>query len=460
MERKEHILQTYWTDFLEHDWAGMGSFNRVHNNNNNNATNYLVRNKMTSPNTQLCAEVLSQIAGSQNNSNSSSTMGDEEIDSPTSESKQISSSRRNQQQNRKRPFNHTMDEPDNTNNNNEQNGKSNKRLMTTSSTNSSSNTLPFLSSSHISNNETGSSSHNNNSNNKHVSSANIQTTTSSSPNEDRENSTVRCKCKKSRCLKMYCDCFAAQKNCVDGECRCEDCYNNEEHAKERDEVISNLLIKRPSAFQTKTVLPLTVEASVTLNAAATNKSSSSNKTIGNHHHGSPMMGSTSLADGTTSTTAGAAAGAAAANGNGPMQPLLVIAHARGCTCRKSNCLKRYCVCFNTDTRCGSWCKCVACKNMGLTVVHTASSPTVKLITSQMATTSTIPMTIPPPQPSIFTSTAATATTTTTNISSSQQSQPILPPIPVVTNIDNLERSPSPTTAHLDLLADITTLHTT
>jgi hypothetical protein len=46
------------------------------------------------------------------------------------------------------------------------------------------------------------------------------------PNDKR---VIRCKCKKSRCLKLYCDCFAILKYC-DGSCSCTDCHNDESQA--------------------------------------------------------------------------------------------------------------------------------------------------------------------------------------------------------------------------------------
>ena len=35
---------------------------------------------------------------------------------------------------------------------------------------------------------------------------------------------------------------------------------------------------------------------------------------------------------------------------------------RMCNCKKSNCLKKYCECFNSGVRCTSNCKCQECKN--------------------------------------------------------------------------------------------------
>ena len=38
-----------------------------------------------------------------------------------------------------------------------------------------------------------------------------------------------CNCKKSKCLKLYCECFAARMYCVN--CNCVDCHNNSQHDK-------------------------------------------------------------------------------------------------------------------------------------------------------------------------------------------------------------------------------------
>jgi len=96
-----------------------------------------------------------------------------------------------------------------------------------------------------------------------------------------------------------------------GDCKCVDCENNAKHATRRDTVIQSILGRRPNAFETKIFVKPAPAAAVV-----------------------PIV-----------PVAGAA-----------------VAHARGCTCRRSRCLKKYCVCYNERVACGEWCRCIACQN--------------------------------------------------------------------------------------------------
>uniref|UniRef100_A0A7S1BH56 CRC domain-containing protein n=1 Tax=Corethron hystrix TaxID=216773 RepID=A0A7S1BH56_9STRA len=123
-----------------------------------------------------------------------------------------------------------------------------------------------------------------------------------------------CTCKKSRCLKLYCQCFAASAGfCDPNVCRCVDCYNTgkECHKQDRHEAIRSVLDRNPKAFETKF------------------KSE--------HIAVLPGPGNLSSLNGGTF-------------------------HKVGCKCRKTSCLKKYCECFNASVACSASCRCIGCKN--------------------------------------------------------------------------------------------------
>ena len=62
-----------------------------------------------------------------------------------------------------------------------------------------------------------------------------------------------CKCTRSKCLKLYCDCFQAGQVCT-GRCVCKSCQNtigNSGPGGLRSNAIENILLRRPGAFDMK-----------------------------------------------------------------------------------------------------------------------------------------------------------------------------------------------------------------
>jgi len=63
-------------------------------------------------------------------------------------------------------------------------------------------------------------------------------------------STKKCRCKKTKCLKLYCDCFAAKERCGP-ECGCVGCENTADNSDRVEEAVKTTLDRNPKAFNPK-----------------------------------------------------------------------------------------------------------------------------------------------------------------------------------------------------------------
>ncbi|KAL0899316.1 hypothetical protein Bca101_083277 [Brassica carinata] len=121
----------------------------------------------------------------------------------------------------------------------------------------------------------------------------------------------RCNCKRSKCLKLYCECFAAGVYCI-GPCSCIDCFNKPIHEDTIMATRKQIESRNPLAFAPKVI----------------------------KNSDSIIIG---VGDNSAKTPASAR-------------------HKRGCNCKKSNCLKKYCECYQSGVGCSINCRCEGCKN--------------------------------------------------------------------------------------------------
>uniref|UniRef100_A0A7N1A1C4 CRC domain-containing protein n=1 Tax=Kalanchoe fedtschenkoi TaxID=63787 RepID=A0A7N1A1C4_KALFE len=127
--------------------------------------------------------------------------------------------------------------------------------------------------------------------------------------EDDE-SCKRCNCKKSKCLKLYCECFAAGVYCIE-PCSCQDCYNKPIHEDTVLATRKQIEARNPLAFAPKVI-----------------RAAQAVPDVGDEMANTPAS----------------------------------ARHKRGCNCKKSSCLKKYCECYQGGVGCSLNCRCESCKN--------------------------------------------------------------------------------------------------
>ena len=73
--------------------------------------------------------------------------------------------------------------------------------------------------------------------------------TGTNSNNNIKESKRSCNCKNSRCLKLYCECFASGEYCTNCNCLC--CMNNRDNEAARKEAVQAILERNPNAFRPK-----------------------------------------------------------------------------------------------------------------------------------------------------------------------------------------------------------------
>eukprot|EP00127_Corallochytrium_limacisporum_P007117 Clim_evm36s242 gene=Clim_evmTU36s242 len=143
-----------------------------------------------------------------------------------------------------------------------------------------------------------------------------------------------CNCFKSKCLKLYCECFAMGEYCND-RCQCLLCGNTGSYDRtSRFVAIMQTWERKPKdAFQPKL-------------AQILDREESSSKDV---RTDLLMNQSSSSIDKDTSG---------------------VLGLHKGCQCSRCHCLKNYCECFQAGVRCTDLCRCIDCKNIENTRDHT------------------------------------------------------------------------------------------
>ena len=180
-----------------------------------------------------------------------------------------------------------------------------------------------------------------------------------------------CNCPRSRCIKLYCECFQLGNYCS-SHCKCQKCQNDSLHDGPRGPrtlAIQNILSRNPYAFH-KDKLLLEKKNSIAAGVNCRCVKSRCLKLYCDCFQSGKLCGESCLcikclntAKESSDTGRRTTARSLALMKNLDAFKKKVKEAGAGCSCKNSKCLKKYCDCFNNGLACSSKCSCRDCQNL-------------------------------------------------------------------------------------------------